>query len=119
MSNPLVSIGNESAIMSQDDLNASIRQPEVTARQTGMMSAKHSTMSGSSPPRKKPAVKSQRSPGKGKAKGGREIEENPFKRLIDIEDLLQNEAHPVQVSKEVQNIMLRHITKLKKWFREY
>ena len=77
-------------------------------------------MSGNSPSKKKaPPPKSHRSPGKAKPKGSREIEENPFKRLIDIEDLLQNEGNPAQVSKEVQNIMLRHITKLKKWFREY
>lgn len=68
-----------------------------------MVSAKHSTMSGNSPAKKKtPAVpKSHRSPGKSKAKGSREIEENPFKRLIDIEDLLQFEGNPAQVSKEV------------------
>ena len=67
------------------------------------MSAKHSTMSGNSPSKKKAGAppKSHRSPGKGKPKGSREIEENPFKRLIDIEDLLQNEANPSQVSKEV------------------
>lgn len=49
----------------------------------------------------------------------KEVEANPFKKLIDISDLIEFEANPLDVEKEVQNIMLRHNSDLKGWYRTY
>lgn len=49
----------------------------------------------------------------------KEVEANPFKRLIDISDLIEFEGEPSAVEKEVQNVMLRHNSELKAWYRLY
>jgi len=49
----------------------------------------------------------------------REVEANPFKKLIDISDLIEGETNPVEVEKECQNILLRHNSELKNWYRIY
>lgn len=49
----------------------------------------------------------------------KEVEQNPFKRLIDISDLIEFEQNPAAVEKEVQNIMLRYNSELKSWYRNY
>jgi tRNA U34 5-methylaminomethyl-2-thiouridine-forming methyltransferase MnmC len=47
------------------------------------------------------------------------VEQNPFKTLIDISDLLEMESSPKEVEKEVENILLRYNTELKKWYKYY
>ena len=47
----------------------------------------------------------------GRAK--KEVEENPFRKLIDITDLMELENSPEETLKEVQNILLRHNSELK------
>lgn len=49
----------------------------------------------------------------------KEVEQNPFKTLIDISDLVEMEDNPKDVEKEVQNILLRYNSELKKWYRYY
>jgi hypothetical protein len=49
----------------------------------------------------------------------KEVEANPFKILIDISDLVELEEKPNEVQKEVQNILLRHNSDIKKWYRYY
>lgn len=49
----------------------------------------------------------------------KEVEENPFKKLIDISDLVDLEENPKETLKEVQNILLRHNSELKHWYRVY
>jgi hypothetical protein len=49
----------------------------------------------------------------------KEVEANPYKKLIDISDLIEFETSPADVEKEVQNIMLRHNSDLKAWYRLY
>jgi len=49
----------------------------------------------------------------------KEVEQNPFKTLIDISDLLEMEDNPREVEKEVQNILLRYNSELKKWYKYY
>ena len=49
----------------------------------------------------------------------KEVEENPFKKLIDISDLMEIEQNPDESLKEVQNILLRHNSELKNWYRVY
>lgn len=51
--------------------------------------------------------------------GPKEVEQNPFKKLIDITDLLDNELNPTEVEKECQNILLRHNSELKQWYQHY
>jgi hypothetical protein len=46
-------------------------------------------------------------------------EQNPFKKLIDITDLIDFEANPAEVEKECQNILLRHNSELKNWYQIY
>jgi len=53
----------------------------------------------------------------GRAK--KEVEENPFRKLIDISDLMELENSPEETLKEVQNILLRHNSELKQWYRIY
>jgi hypothetical protein len=48
-----------------------------------------------------------------KVTGPKEVEQNPFKKLIDITDLMDFEANPTEVEKECQNILLRHNSELK------
>jgi hypothetical protein len=48
--------------------------------------------------------------------GPKEVEQNPFKKLIDITDLMDFEANPTEVEKECQNILLRHNSELKQWY---
>ena len=43
----------------------------------------------------------------------KEVEDNPFKKLIDINDLMELEQNSEEVLKEVQNILLRHNSELK------
>lgn len=65
--------------------------------------------------------------GKFGAKGNaskREVEQNPFKALLDITDLIEMETHsatggPKEIEKEVQNIMLRNNSDLKSWYKLY
>mmetsp|Transcript_654 Transcript_654/g.770 ORF Transcript_654/g.770 Transcript_654/m.770 type:complete len:89 (-) Transcript_654:979-1245(-) len=49
----------------------------------------------------------------------REVEENPFKKIIDISDLMELEASPDETLKEVRNILLRNNTDLKSWYKYY
>jgi hypothetical protein len=41
------------------------------------------------------------------------VEENPFKNLIDISDLMELENKPEEVLKDIQNTLLRHNSELK------
>ena len=43
----------------------------------------------------------------------KEVEDNPFKKLIDITDLMELEQNSDETLKEVQNILLRHNSELK------
>jgi hypothetical protein len=47
------------------------------------------------------------------------VEENPFKKLIDISDLMELEKNPEEVLKEIQNNLLRHNSDLKQWYKVY
>jgi hypothetical protein len=47
------------------------------------------------------------------------VEQNPFKKLIDITDLMDFEINPMEVEKECQNILLRHNSELKNWYQIY
>lgn len=49
----------------------------------------------------------------------KEVEANPFKRLLDISDLIEFEQSPADAEKEVQNIMLRYNSELKNWYNKY
>ena len=49
----------------------------------------------------------------------KEVEQNPFRKLIDIKDLIDLETNPLEVEKECQNILLRHNTELKNWYKLY
>ena len=49
----------------------------------------------------------------------KEVEQNPFRKLIDIKDLIDFEQNPNEVEKECQNILLRHNTELKNWYKLY
>lgn len=49
----------------------------------------------------------------------KEVESNPFKKLLDISDLTEFEQSPADVEKEIQNIMLRYNSDLKSWYRTY
>lgn len=54
----------------------------------------------------------------------REVEQNPFKTLLDISDLIEMEnptatGGPKEIEKEVQNIMLRNNSDLKAWYKLY
>ena len=49
----------------------------------------------------------------------REVEDNPYKKLLDISDLMELEGNPEEVLKEVQNVLLRHNSELKSWYRDY
>lgn len=49
----------------------------------------------------------------------KEVEQNPFQKLIDIKDLTDFEQNPSEVEKECQNILLRHNTELKNWYKLY
>jgi len=49
----------------------------------------------------------------------KEVEENPFKKLIDISDLMDFETNQAEVLKEVQNILLRHNSEMKQWYKVY
>ena len=49
----------------------------------------------------------------------KEVEQNPFRKLIDIADLIDFEQNPRDVEKECQNILLRHNTDLKNWYKLY
>ena len=54
----------------------------------------------------------------------REVEQNPFKTLLDITDLIEMEGPsatggPKEIEKEVQNIMLRSNSDLKNWYKIY
>ena len=52
-------------------------------------------------------------------RGKKEVEQNPFKTLIDISDLIEFESNPGDVQKEVQNILLRNNSDLKNWYKIY
>jgi hypothetical protein len=49
----------------------------------------------------------------------KEVEENPFRKLIDITDLMEFEANSEETLKEIQNILLRHNSELKNWYKTY
>jgi hypothetical protein len=49
----------------------------------------------------------------------KEVEGNPFKTLIDITDLVELETNSAEVEKEVQNILLRYNSDIKKWYKFY
>ena len=52
-------------------------------------------------------------------KGRKEVEENPFRSMIDVSDLVELERQPAQVEREVQNILLRFIGPVKNWYKLY
>jgi hypothetical protein len=54
-----------------------------------------------------------------KVTGPKEVEQNPFKKLIDISDLIDFETNPAEVEKECQNILLRYNSELKHWYQTY
>jgi hypothetical protein len=47
------------------------------------------------------------------------VEENPYKKLVDLTDLIELEINGEETLKEVQNILLRHNYEMKSWYREY
>lgn len=49
----------------------------------------------------------------------KEVEQNPFRKLIDIKDLIDFEQNPDEAEKECQNILLRHNSELKNWYKLY
>jgi hypothetical protein len=49
----------------------------------------------------------------------KEVEPNPYKRILEISDLTENETNPQDVEKEVQNIMLRYNSEMKSWYSLY
>jgi len=49
----------------------------------------------------------------------KEVEENPFKKLIDISDLMDLEANSDDTLKEIQKILLMNNSELKNWYRTY
>lgn len=49
----------------------------------------------------------------------KEVEVNPFKTLIDITDLVELETNSAEVEKEIQNILLRYNSDIKKWYKIY
>ena len=49
----------------------------------------------------------------------KEVEINPFKTLIDISDLVELETNSAEVEKEIQNILLRYNSDIKKWYKVY
>ena len=49
----------------------------------------------------------------------KEVEQNPFKTLIDISDLIEFEQNPTDVEKEVQNTLLRNNSEMKNWYKLY
>jgi len=53
------------------------------------------------------------------ARAKKEVEENPFKKLIDISDLMELEGNPDETLKEIQNCLLRHNSELKQWYKVY
>jgi hypothetical protein len=59
-----------------------------------------------------------------RVKKEKEVEQNPFKKLLDIRDLLSLESiipnlNVFDVVKEIENIMLRHNSELKLWYKKY
>lgn len=72
-----------------------------------------------SPPPKKNAVDPHSPKTRASLAAKKEVEQNPFKRLLDISDLTEFEQNPNDVAKEVQNIMLRYNSELKGWYRLY
>ena len=55
----------------------------------------------------------------GASRAKKEVEDNPFKKLIDISDLMELEQNSEETLKEVQNVLLRHNSELKQWYRVY
>jgi len=53
------------------------------------------------------------------SKARKEVEENPFKKLISISDLMEFEENSDDVLKEVQNCLLRHNSEMKNWYKIY
>ncbi|CAI2383119.1 unnamed protein product [Moneuplotes crassus] len=49
----------------------------------------------------------------------KEVEANPFKILIDITDLVELERNSAEVEKEIQNILLRYNSDIKRWYKIY
>jgi len=72
-----------------------------------------------SPPLKKGQVEPHSPKTKASLAARKEVEANPYKRLLDISDLTEYEQNPADVEKEVQNIMLRYNSELKAWYNKY
>jgi hypothetical protein len=72
-----------------------------------------------SPPPRKGQVEPHSPKTKASLAAKKEVEQNPFKRLLDISDLTEFEQNPAEVAKEVQNIMLRYNSELKAWYHLY
>jgi len=53
------------------------------------------------------------------SKAKKEVEENPFKKLISVDDLMELEENPENILKEVQNCLLRHNSEMKQWYKIY
>ena len=49
----------------------------------------------------------------------KEVEQNPFKKLIDLSDLIDFEQNPQEAEKDCQNILLRYNSDLKSWYKQY
>ena len=48
-----------------------------------------------------------------------EVEANPYKGLLEINDIIMLEHKPTEILKEIQNIMLRRHSQLKRWYKFY
>ena len=49
----------------------------------------------------------------------KESEQNPFKTLLDITDILETEPELESSLRDVENILLRHLSEMKVWYRYY
>jgi len=87
-----------------------LEKPAVTAGQTGSLNARLATQKAQQQDSMKERVS---------AAAKKEVEANPFKKLIDISDLIEFESNPLDVEKECQNILLRHNSDLKTWYNYY
>ena len=55
----------------------------------------------------------------GTSRARKEVEANPFKTLVDLTDVVEGEANPAEVLKDVQNTLLFYNSDLKTWYKTY
>jgi hypothetical protein len=112
-------------IPQKEAANLASAQAELAKEKKDKEKEKKANKDGKKPPGKEPAKseanKTQNSTSsKFPAQRRRvEVEENPYKKMIDVSDLMELEDKPEEVLKEVQNILLRHNSELKSWYRDY